>query len=115
MGVMGLSQGQPFVCRVRCPDFIALEAKHPRKRIRYTDVVVDNQDARRGPGLSRGHDLLWDGVDLSSRRRSISCYIQPICDPTGGFVEPNPPAARSRAARARSGDSPTPSEIQEKV
>ena len=38
-----------------------------------------------------------------------------VCTPVGGCIEPNPRAARPRAARARSGDSPAPGEIQEKV
>ena len=39
----------------------------------------------------------------------------PLCTRVGGCVEPNPRAARPRAARARSGHSPAAGEIQEKV
>ena len=76
--------------------------------------------ARRGR-----HGPLWGRcvrvVDVKASARAIfsrfSRYSSPVvaCTPVGGSVEPNPRAARPRAARARSGHSPAAGEIQEKV
>src|SRR6478735_8092220 len=48
-------------------------------------------------------------------RRSFSRPTVVVCTSVGGCIEPNPRAARPRAARARSGDSPAAGEVQEKV
>jgi hypothetical protein len=66
--VMRLGQGQALVGRMRRPYLIPFEAKHPRKCVCHADVVVDNQHASCGRVIAGGHDLLWDAVDLSSRR-----------------------------------------------
>ena len=48
-------------------------------------------------------------------RPALSGFVLVVCTRVGGCLEPNPRAARPRAARARSGHSPASGEIQEKV
>jgi hypothetical protein len=41
---MGLGKGEAFIGGKGRPDFVPLQTKHPRKRVRDADVVVDNED-----------------------------------------------------------------------